>query len=182
MYILYHREIEEMGCVFVGLGGNIGDTAAVFQSALNKIRLMSGVSGLTVSRFFRTTPVSPIPQADFLNAVCSFSYEDTPWQLLKGLQQIQEELGQQPKCKDVPRIIDLDILLFGNTVCKDKRLEIPHPRMLERLFVLIPLLDLVDTIPISQEGITLDIKKYIEFLPNLHHEQVVPLQVQENRS
>jgi len=130
--------------VYVALGGNIGETEQIFARALQKIKSLDGVAGLLVSSFYQTKPVSEIAQADFLNAVCSFETTLNPKALLRALQKIERDLGKVKKGRDEPRVIDLDLIFYGNEVVHDEELMIPHPRWHEREFVLTPLIELME--------------------------------------
>lgn len=134
--------------VYIGLGGNIGDTHTVFKQALQQISEIPEVFNLSVSRFYRTKPISDIPQGDYLNAVCRFQTNLEAKNLLQYLQAIETRLGKKSKAKNEPRIIDLDILLFGVELHQNKDLEIPHPHWHKRLFVLIPMAELVTEIKV----------------------------------
>jgi 2-amino-4-hydroxy-6-hydroxymethyldihydropteridine diphosphokinase len=165
--------------VYLGLGSNLGDSQSLLNQALDKIKNIPTVNELKVSRFFRTTPVSEIPQDLYINAVCSFKTNLEPFSLLEHLQSIEKELGKKTIQKNGPRLIDLDILFFGNLYINQNGLEIPHPRWKERLFVLMPLLDLTTTIMIpdqaNKQPLEIDLKKYLEKFSNKHHETVIPL-------
>lgn len=151
--------------VYLGLGGNIGDSLAVLTNTLSLISHLPGVTDLEVSSFYKTAPVSDIPQPDYLNAVCRFKTDLNARQLLGPLQAIEKSQGKFPKPKNVPRILDIDILFFGTESHAAPDLEIPHPRWQERLFVVIPLLDLTTTITIPGNG---------------HSEQIIDLIILKN--
>ncbi len=140
---------------FIGLGGNVGDTAAILNGALQDICALKGIGKGCCSRFYRTSPVSPIPQADYINAVCSFETTLSPRELLEALQKIEGKWGKVPKPKDAPRPLDLDILLYGNETVREADLQIPHPCWEERLFVLIPLNELIDEVAVGDRVIPL---------------------------
>ncbi len=143
--------------VFLSLGGNVGDVTATMKRAEEEIRALP-VHDLRFSRLYRTSPVSDIPQADYINCACQF-YTDLPaTELLEKLQEIERKLGKVPKPKNAPRPIDIDILFYGNEIIHTATLDIPHPQWQERLFVLVPLSDLVDIIG------SIDIKKRIQEL------------------
>lgn len=152
-----------MSLVYLGLGGNIGDSCAILQSGIAKISSIEGVSDVITSSFYQTTPVSDLEQPDYINAVCRCKTTLSPQDLFAHLQEIERSLGKSPKPKNAPRIIDIDLLFFGTEPFNGHGLKIPHPRWQERLFVLIPLLELTENIMISQETITL--KKLINELP-----------------
>ena len=168
--------------VYLGLGGNIGDTPAILNESLQSIRSLFGVFDLRVSHFYLTTPVSSIPQNDYINAACHFKTSLKAEELLKSLKQIECSLGRVPSAfKDAPRVIDLDILLFGLESHRNNNLKIPHPRWKERLFVLVPLADLVHRLmipdPLSLEGWRVfDILQHIQSFPPDHHERIMRLQ------
>lgn len=181
MIVLYNNEsdskkrVMNFSEVFVALGGNIGDTQTVLQEALAQIGQLSQVNSLKSSRFYITTPVSEIPQKDYLNAVCAFKTSFSAEELLLALQQIETRLGKIQKAKDAPRIIDLDILFFGLESHATPTLEIPHPKWRERLFVLTPLCDLTTeiTVPNSGGGFEkIDLTKLIKEFPNKYNEQI----------
>jgi 2-amino-4-hydroxy-6-hydroxymethyldihydropteridine diphosphokinase len=136
------------------------------------------VKNFRVSSFYDTTPVSPIPQPNFLNCTCAFETRLSPETLLGALQEIETKLGKRPKKKNEPRPIDIDILLFGERFIDTPTLQVPHPALLERLFVLRPLSDLTETIRVSQrEGPPLQIhlREFLRTFANPHQETVAPL-------
>lgn len=137
--------------VYLGLGGNVGDTSAIFQQALDQMRLLPGIANLEVSRLYLTKAVGGPPQRDYLNAVCRLETTLSPRDLSTALQTIEQSLGKVPKPKSFPRTLDIDILLYGQLFYRDEELEIPHPRWQQRLFVLAPLNDLIERleVPIS---------------------------------
>lgn len=128
--------------VYLGLGGNIGDTCSVLQSALYHIALLKEVSNVASSSFYVTTPVGMHSQNDFVNAVCYLETNLGIKELFRNLREIEITLGKVPKPKDAPRIIDIDLLFYGAEYYFDEELEVPHPRWHERLFVIKPLADL----------------------------------------
>lgn len=145
-----------MNKVFVGLGGNIGDSVSILKQAVIAIAALNQVYDVEVSGFYQTSPVSQVPQGDYVNAVCTFATTLSALSLLAELQVIERRLGKMPKAKDQPRLIDLDILLFGTEVCDTDILQLPHPRWQERLFVLMPLRDLVSKVQVGEKIVDLD--------------------------
>jgi 2-amino-4-hydroxy-6-hydroxymethyldihydropteridine diphosphokinase len=141
--------------VYLSLGGNIGDRQGTLQRALMRIESLPEVREMRVSSFYETSPVGGIPQADYLNVVCYFKTGMDVRSLLRNLQTIEKSLGKGPKPKNHPRIIDIDILFYGNESFQEDDLEIPHPRWRERLFVIVPLLDLTDAIRVRGETVDL---------------------------
>ena len=124
--------------VAVALGSNLGDRRSLLRFAVS--RLSSLLTDLRVSDFVETAPVGVAPQADFLNAaVAGFSRLEDPRQLLEGLLLIEREAGRERPAPGAPRTLDLDLILFGDSVMDEPRLCLPHPRFRSRRFVLEPL-------------------------------------------
>ncbi len=128
--------------VIVGLGSNLDDRNENMGRALDLLRELAGVSVLRVSSWRETDPVGGPPQGKYLNAVAEVETEIAPRELLARFHEIEADLGRVRTVRDGPRPIDLDILLYGDEMIKEPGLEIPHPRMLEREFVLEPLAEL----------------------------------------
>ena len=138
--------------VYVGLGGNIGDSISILKTALREMSSLSGTCSLICSSFYSTKPISDIPQRNFVNAACRFYTPFSALQLLSALQQIERKLGREKKSKNeprnTPRTIDLDILFFNKELYQTPELTVPHPAWNSRLFVLLPLSDITDTITV----------------------------------
>lgn len=130
-----------MKTVYLSLGSNIGDREGRLRAAIERLPA-AGVTVLRVSPVYETEPVDYTAQAWFLNLVVEAETVLFPMQLLTRTARIERELGRQRVVSKGPRTIDIDILLYGHAVVKTSRLEIPHPRMTERRFVLAPLCDL----------------------------------------
>jgi len=134
-----------MKTVYIGLGSNLsgsmGDPQKQMQTALEKISDHPEIHQLNTSSFYRTSPVGPQDQPDFINAVAQAKTSLTPLALLDYLQQIENEHGRERKEYWGARTLDLDILIFGHQSIHNTRLIIPHPRIEERAFVLVPLLE-----------------------------------------
>jgi 2-amino-4-hydroxy-6-hydroxymethyldihydropteridine diphosphokinase len=161
--------------VYISLGSNIGDRYANLIEATHKIESIPEVFELKMSQIYVTTPVGPTPQNGYLNLVCYFKTTLNAKDLLHSLQQIEIEMGRKEKGLKRPRTIDLDIILFGLEFYKDSELTIPHPSWLERMFVLVPLSDLIHEVSVpSSEGVyKLNLHKFLETFPNIHHETVL---------
>jgi 2-amino-4-hydroxy-6-hydroxymethyldihydropteridine diphosphokinase len=128
--------------VYIGLGSNLGDRVENLREARERIET-SGVRIRRSSSLYETEPRGLLEQPWFLNQVIEAETTLFPRQLLARLLRIEREMGRIRAAPDGPRTIDLDILLFGNAVVHAAGLEIPHPRMAERRFVLEPLAELV---------------------------------------
>ncbi len=165
--------------VFLSFGSNLGNSKDNILKAYQKVIALSFVFNPIRSSIYQTSPVSKRTQNDFINMVCKFDANlDDPYLLLKETQRIEEELGKVEKPKDAPRIIDIDILLFKELYLEDPRLELPHPRMLERLFVLEPLLSIQSGIeyPTSSQNVEhVNLKSLLENFENKNNERVKEL-------
>ncbi|MGD0223846.1 MAG: 2-amino-4-hydroxy-6-hydroxymethyldihydropteridine diphosphokinase [Terriglobia bacterium] len=127
--------------VYLSIGSNRGDRAANLRRAVEELG-KSGVKVQRVSSYYKTEPVDFGPQAWFLNCAVEASTEFMPMQLLKAVKSVERALGRRPGVNKGPRPIDIDILLYENVVVRTAVLIIPHERMNERRFVLIPLREL----------------------------------------
>ncbi len=126
--------------VYLSLGSNVGDRAENLRTAIHHLGRLGKV--VTVSPFYETEPVELTTQPWFLNCALQLDTEKMPRQLLNGVLDIEQEMGRRRRQKKGPRNIDIDILLFGNSVVQAKGLSIPHPAMHERRFVLEPLAEI----------------------------------------
>lgn len=132
-----------MTIAYIALGGNLGDREEYLRRALTALRQSAGVELTRVSPLYETRPVGGPPgQGAYLNAVAEVRTERAAHDLLDVLLSIEQGLGRVRQERDGPRTIDLDLLLYGDLVCADERLIVPHPRLHERLFVLQPLAQL----------------------------------------
>jgi 2-amino-4-hydroxy-6-hydroxymethyldihydropteridine diphosphokinase len=129
----------------IALGSNLGDRLANLQSARDQIRALDGITEPTVqSTVYETCPVDCEPGArNFYNAVIEVGFEKSADTLLEALKKIEQALGRERNHeRNVSRTIDLDLLYFGSERRDDAQLQLPHPRMTERKFVLQPLCDI----------------------------------------
>ncbi|UCD54802.1 MAG: 2-amino-4-hydroxy-6-hydroxymethyldihydropteridine diphosphokinase [Candidatus Omnitrophota bacterium] len=122
--------------VYIGIGSNLGDRKANVERAIELVKLIKGVEIERVSSVYETEPVGGPPQGKFLNGVLKIKAGINPFKLLGELRRIEKHLGRKRGIKNGPRVIDLDILLFGRKNINTKSLKIPHPRMHKREFVL----------------------------------------------
>jgi 2-amino-4-hydroxy-6-hydroxymethyldihydropteridine diphosphokinase len=127
---------------YLGIGTNIGDRMQNLRDAIDALNLLPMTSVAAVSDVYETDPVGYDNQDDFLNIVVEVETEFNSDTLLGAALGIESGLGRIRTIKNGPRIIDIDLLLFGDEIKNTKSLILPHPRMMERNFVLKPLLDL----------------------------------------
>jgi 2-amino-4-hydroxy-6-hydroxymethyldihydropteridine diphosphokinase len=126
--------------VYLSMGSNLGDRETNLRDAIVKLGELGEVTA--VSSFYETEPVEFTQQPWFLNCAVELQTEKMPRQLLTAMLKIEQEMGRKRLQPKGPRLIDIDILLFGNLVVNDPKLTIPHPAMHERKFVLEPLVEI----------------------------------------
>jgi len=126
--------------IYLGLGANLGDPPATFQQAIEKIGKFAEV--IKVSKLYKSKPYGFADQPDFYNAAAQLSSNLPPLALLAQLQEVEKQLGKKVVRENGPRVIDLDLLVYGEEVINLPELTLPHPAILGRDFVLKPLTDL----------------------------------------
>jgi GTP cyclohydrolase-4 len=126
--------------VYLGLGSNLGDRQKNLKRALQLLGQYVVVE--KVSSVYETEPVGFAQQPKFLNAVCRVSATLSPERLLMVVKEIEMEMGRKPSFRNAPRPIDVDILFYEDEVVNSSGLQIPHPRLAERAFVLVPLAEI----------------------------------------
>jgi 2-amino-4-hydroxy-6-hydroxymethyldihydropteridine diphosphokinase len=127
---------------YVALGSNLGDRLATLESALRALDALPGVRVAAVSSAYETEPWGGVEQPRYANAVAALDVEGDALSLLRACKEIERTLGREPGVRFGPRTIDLDVLLFGDQAVDSPELTVPHPRMLEREFVVTPLLEI----------------------------------------
>lgn len=138
------------------MGGNVGDVPATLREALRLVGEAPGVRVARVSGRYRTSPVGPVPQADFLNAAAELVTSGTARELLQLLLGVERTLGRDRSAgvRWGPRPLDLDLLVFGDAIIAEPDLEVPHPRMTQRRFVLEPLAEIAPDLVVPGTGRT----------------------------
>jgi 2-amino-4-hydroxy-6-hydroxymethyldihydropteridine diphosphokinase len=126
---------------YVGLGANLGDPAAAVDAALHSLAVTAGIRGLRASGLYRSAPVEASGPW-YLNAVAELETMLTAPALLQLLQTLEKAAGRERPYRNAPRTLDLDLLLYGEARIDSPLLTVPHPRMHERAFVLLPLAEL----------------------------------------
>jgi len=127
---------------FIGLGSNLGERESMIRLALDDLARLPSTVLVRASSLYDTEPVGEVDQPNFLNAVAQVDTGLTARQLLWNLQLIEKRLGRVRTQRWGPRTIDLDLLLYGNLVLEEPELRIPHPELIRRSFVLVPLVEL----------------------------------------
>lgn len=131
-----------MTAAYIGLGSNLADPAAQLARALSALASLPDTRLVAQSPFYRSKPVGPQDQPDFVNGAALLDTRLEPLALLDHLQAIEQAHGRQRLKHWGPRTLDLDLLLYGTHTLQDERLTVPHPELANRDFVLQPLLDL----------------------------------------
>lgn len=133
-----------MKTVYLALGSNVGDRLRNLRDAARALDNVPGTRVQAFSKIYETQSVEGGGPGDFLNAALRIETQLTPRQLLDALQEIESEIGRPQPPRHGPRLIDIDILLYGDEEVDEANLKIPHPRMHRRAFVLKPLLDVLE--------------------------------------
>jgi 2-amino-4-hydroxy-6-hydroxymethyldihydropteridine diphosphokinase len=138
---------------YVGLGTNLGDRSAMLRAALEQLAAEPGVTVVAVSSIRETDPVGLVDQPRFLNGAAALDTELSARELLERLLAVERRLGRtRGGPRFGPRTIDLDLLLYGGEVLDEPGLQVPHPRLHERLFALEPLLELDPGLVVPGQG------------------------------
>ena len=124
---------------YIGLGSNLGDSRQILSEAIAKLKPLGMVK---VSRLYQSPPMGPQDQPNYLNAVAELNTDLAPLDLLDHLQRFEQEAGRVRLRRWGERTLDLDLLIYGNEKIQNERLTVPHIGILQRDFVVIPLLDL----------------------------------------
>jgi 2-amino-4-hydroxy-6-hydroxymethyldihydropteridine diphosphokinase len=126
---------------YIALGANLGDAAAALQMAIAALSALPQTRLLKTSSIYRSAPLDS-SGPDYLNAVAAIETSLEPLALLDALQGIENSAGRERPYRNAPRTLDLDLLLYGDQRIASPRLEVPHPRMWQRAFVLLPLAEI----------------------------------------
>lgn len=153
---------------FIGIGANLGDARANVEDAVQRLSALSGCRLLSTSSLWRTAPFEAAGD-DYINAVAMLDTTLSAPDLLSALQQIERDHGRERPYRNAPRTLDLDVLLYGDAVIHSDTLQVPHPRMHERAFVLVPLLEVAPEARIPGHG------RAADFVDVLKHQVVTRL-------
>lgn len=132
---------------YIGIGANLGDALANVDDALARLAALPATRLVASSSKYRTAPIDSSGD-DYINAVACVDTELGPHELLAALHAIELAHGRERPYRNAPRTLDLDVLLYGAQVIDTPTLQVPHPRMLERAFVLVPLLEIAADITV----------------------------------
>jgi len=160
---------------YIALGSNMGDRERYLIEAIKKIHQQSNIEVVNISSIYETDPVGYTDQDQFLNMVIYVNTDLTAFQLLSTLQEIERQLNRKREIKWGPRTLDLDILLFNHENIEAEQLIVPHPRMHERAFVLIPLYELNQEVSIPNVD-----ESILTIIDQLHDKEGVRIWKQKN--
>jgi dihydropteroate synthase len=135
--------------IVLALGGNVGDKAKSLRSALRAVAGEEGIELTAVSRFYRTAPWGKTDQDWFVNACALARTRLKPEALLERVKRLEVELGREPTERWGPRVIDIDLIAYGDVALKTERLTLPHPELFNRAFVLVPLAEIAPDLVIA---------------------------------
>ncbi len=138
--------------IFLGLGSNLDDSVAQITTAFEHLRSHAELDDLVLSPLYASPPMGPQDQPDFVNAALQLNTSISPEALLKTCKSIENIMGRQPAAHWGPRLIDIDILLYGDQIMETENLNIPHSGMRDRSFVLYPLADLDKALEVPGMG------------------------------
>lgn len=142
---------------FVGLGSNLDDPRDQVSRGMEEVGALPGTRLIKRSSLYRTAPIGYLDQPDFINAVIMIETGLIPHALLDGLLSVERRHGRVREFRNAPRTLDLDVLLYDNVVLRERGLTIPHPRMHERAFVLLPLAEIAPDFVIPGAGRVADL-------------------------
>ena len=137
---------------FVGVGANLDDPESSVRRAFGCFGSITGTRLVASSSLYRTDPVGYLDQPDFVNAVAQIETSLDPRALLEQLLLIEKQFGRKRSRRNAPRKLDLDLLLHGDRIMKSQNLTLPHPRMAERAFVLVPLAEIAPEVMVGSLG------------------------------
>jgi 2-amino-4-hydroxy-6-hydroxymethyldihydropteridine diphosphokinase len=139
--------------VYLSLGGNLGDPADAMGAALRMLDVDAAIAVVAVSSLYRTPPWGKLDQPDFLNVAAELSTTLEPRVLLDRCLDAEHRLKRVREERWGPRLIDIDMLTYGDRVIHEAGLEVPHPRMLERAFVLAPLAEIAPGLKVAGRSV-----------------------------
>ncbi len=147
--------------VFVGVGANLDNPEKGVRRAIEALDLIPGTRLVASSSLYRTAPVGYIDQPDFVNAVAELETRLPAPELLAQLLLLEQRFGRQRSTRNAPRTLDLDLLLYGDRQMRSENLTLPHPRMAERAFVLVPLAEIAPEVTIGHLGTAAQLLKSV---------------------
>ncbi len=152
------RQRRQPTICYIGLGSNLADPAEQVERAFEFLESVPEISLLSRSSLYRSGAMGPVDQPDYVNAVAKVSTTLDARELLGALQRIERLRGRKRGVRWGPRVLDLDLLIYGGEQIDELRLKVPHPGIAERNFVLLPLLEVAPTLTLPGLGRLADIR------------------------
>ena len=137
---------------FVGISANLADPEANVRRAIAMLSHTADTRVIATSSLYRTAPMGQLDQPDFVNAVVELETGLEPEALLDELLALEKAFGRQRSTRNAPRILDLDLLIYDDQCCESPHLTLPHPRISERAFVLVPLVEIAADVQVGELG------------------------------
>ena len=141
---------------YIGIGANLGNARATVREAIDRLAQIAGCKLMLASSLYSSAPIESSGD-DYVNAVAGLQTSLSAQQLLNALQAIELAFGRERPYRNAPRTLDLDVLLYGTEKIATETLVVPHPRMTERAFVLLPLIQIAPDIDIPGHGSAVDL-------------------------
>ncbi|WHZ18601.1 MAG: 2-amino-4-hydroxy-6-hydroxymethyldihydropteridine pyrophosphokinase [Rhodanobacteraceae bacterium] len=154
--------MPEPVAAFVALGSNLDDPRAQVERGFDALAALPDTRLRARSRLFRTPPWGVVDQPDFINAVAELETSLSPRELLEALLGIETRAGRVRGVPNGPRVLDLDLLLYANAGIREPGLVVPHPRLIERAFVLAPLADIAADRVVPGQGRVTDLLQHVD--------------------
>lgn len=148
--------------VYIALGANIGRPEQQVRSGMEALAMLPDTRLTAMSSLYRSAPVGYVEQPEFINAVAQIETALAPRALLDELLAIERNFGRRREFQNAPRVLDLDILLYAQRVVDEPGLTIPHPRMHERAFVIVPLAEIAADVTIPGRGRVRDLIEAVD--------------------
>jgi 2-amino-4-hydroxy-6-hydroxymethyldihydropteridine diphosphokinase len=151
-----------MAFTYVGLGSNLADPRVQIERALGALGDLPKSQMLSHSRLYRTSPWGYVEQPEFINAAAKLETQLTPREMMQALLSIEQAFGRERSKVWGPRVLDLDLLMHDRQIINEPGLHLPHPRLHERAFVLLPLADIAPDLDIPDHGLVAELLRRID--------------------
>jgi 2-amino-4-hydroxy-6-hydroxymethyldihydropteridine diphosphokinase len=149
-------------CAYVGIGANLRNPVAQVRSGIEALAMLPDTRLARFSSLYKSAPVGYLDQPEFVNAVAQVETTLTPRALLDALLRLERRHGRTREFANAPRTLDLDLLLYGDTIVDESGLTVPHPRMHERAFVMVPLAEIAPDARVPGRGIAAELVRSVD--------------------
>jgi 2-amino-4-hydroxy-6-hydroxymethyldihydropteridine diphosphokinase len=149
-------------CAYIGVGANLRDPVAQVRSGIEALAMLPDTRLVRFSSLYKSAPVGYLEQPEFVNAVAQVETMLTPRALLDALVRIERRHGRTREFTNAPRTLDLDLLLYGDTIVDEPGLTVPHARMHERAFVIVPLAEIAPDARVPGRGVAAELVRHVD--------------------